>query len=165
MDNQKQTKKNDFIELKYTGYANNEIFDSNIEEDLKKINPKAKVEKLIVAVGQEMVVKGFDKELENKEIDKDYEINIKSADAFGPRNRDLIRTLPLKGFTQQNMNPRPGMILALDNNIVKIIAVSGARVIVDFNNPLAGKDLKYNFKIIRKIDDEKEKIKSMLKFY
>jgi len=28
-------KKNDFVELKYTGYANGIIFDSNIEEDLK----------------------------------------------------------------------------------------------------------------------------------
>ena len=32
------TKSKEFVELKYTGYANNEIFDSNIEEDLKKIN-------------------------------------------------------------------------------------------------------------------------------
>ena len=133
----KKTKKNDFIELKYTGYANNEIFDSNVEEDLKKLNPKAKTEKFIIVIGQEMTLKSLDKELENKELNKDYEINIKSSDAFGPRKRDLIRTLPLNAFTQQKMNPHPGMILALDNNIVKVIAVSGARGIVDFNNPLS----------------------------
>ena len=52
MTNQTQTKKNDFIELKYTGYANNEIFDSNIEEDLKKLNPKAKAEKFIIVICQ-----------------------------------------------------------------------------------------------------------------
>ena len=55
--------KKDFIELKYTGYANGEIFDSNIEEDLKRINPKAKPEKIIIAVGQDMVMKGLDKAL------------------------------------------------------------------------------------------------------
>jgi len=148
-----KTRKNDFVEIKFTGYANNEL------------NPKAKADKLVVAIGQGMVVKGFDKELENKELNKDYAVNIKSAEAFGPRNRDLIRTLSLKAFTQQNINPYPGMILALDNNIVKIIAVSGARVIVDFNNPLSGKDLKYNFKIIRIVEEEKEKIESLLKFY
>ena len=32
-----KTKKHDFVEIKFTGKANNEIFDSNIEEDLKKI--------------------------------------------------------------------------------------------------------------------------------
>src|SRR3989344_3923047 len=78
MTNQIHTKKNDFIELKYTGYANNEIFDSNVEEDLKKLNPKAKTEKFIIVIGQEMTLKSLDKELENKELNKDYEINIKS---------------------------------------------------------------------------------------
>ncbi len=34
-----KTKKGDFVEIKYTGLANNEIFDSNIDEDLKKLNP------------------------------------------------------------------------------------------------------------------------------
>ncbi len=165
MTNQSRTKKNDFIELKYTGYANDEIFDSNIEEDLRKLNPKAKAEKFIIIVGQEMVIKGLDKELENKELEKEYSVEIKSKEAFGARNRDLIRTIPLKAFTQQKMNPRAGMVLAMDNNIVKIIAVSGARVIVDFNNPLAGKDLKYSFKIIRNVEDLTEKIEALLKFY
>ncbi len=160
-----KTHKNDFVEIKFTGYANNEIFDSNIEEDIIKINPKAKPDKLIVAIGQGMVVKGFDKELENKEINKDYEVSIKPAEAFGQRDRNLMKTIPLGAFTQQQVSPRPGMILALDNHVVKIIAVSGARVIVDFNNPLAGKELKYKFKIIKKVSEEKEKVESLLKFF
>ena len=110
MTNQSRTKKNDFIELKYTGYANDEIFDSNIEEDLRKLNPKAKAEKFIIIVGQEMVIKGLDKELENKELEKEYSVEIKSKEAFGARNRDLIRTIPLKAFTQQKINPRAGMV-------------------------------------------------------
>ena len=57
------------------------------------------------------------------------------------------------------------MVFALDNHVVKIITVSGARVTVDFNNPLAGKDIKYKFKIIRKVSDEKEKIESLFKFF
>ncbi len=160
-----KTHKNDFVEIKFTGYANNEIFDSNIDEDIIKINPKAKADKLIVVIGQGMVVKGFDKELENKYINKNYEVNVKPAEAFGQRDRTLMKTIPLGAFTQQQVSPRPGMVLTLDNHVVKIIAVSGARVVVDFNNPLAGKELKYNFKIIRKIEDEKEKIESLLKFF
>ena len=36
-----RTKKNDFIEIKFTGYANGKVFDSNIEEEAKKINQEA----------------------------------------------------------------------------------------------------------------------------
>ena len=42
--------KKDFIEIKYTGKANNVIFDSNIEEDLKQLDPKAKPQKTIIAI-------------------------------------------------------------------------------------------------------------------
>ena len=154
-------KKNDFIELLYTGYANGEIFDSNIEHDLKLINPDSKAKKLIIAVGQDMVVKGFDKALEGKEIGKEYEISLSPKDAFGERKREMIRTIPLKAFREKNVNPQPGMVLTLDNMMAKIIAVSGARVITDFNNPLAGKELKYKFTIVRKVEDEKEKVEAL----
>ncbi len=160
--------KNDFIELKYTGYANGSIFDSNIEEDLKKISPEEKPQKTIIAVGHEMVVKGLDKCLEEKEIGKEYEITLSPKDSFGERKRELVKTIPLKAFTDQKVNPYPGLVLTLDNLMVKIITVSGARVVTDFNNPLSGKEIKYKFTAVRKVNDEKEKVDSlfgtMLKF-
>ncbi|MBX4212564.1 FKBP-type peptidyl-prolyl cis-trans isomerase [Candidatus Pacearchaeota archaeon] len=149
--------KKDFVELHYTGYSQGQVFDSNIAEDLQKLNPKAEAKPLIVAVGEGMVVHGFDKALEGKEIGKRYEIHIGYKEAFGERRRDLVKTIPLKVFTEKNVNPYPGLILALDDNIAKIIAVSGARVITDFNNPLAGKDLTYVFTINRKVTEEHEK--------
>ena len=66
------TKKKDFIEIKFTGCANSQIFDSNIEEDLKKINPDAKPEKTIIVIGEGMVVPGLDKALEDKELNKKF---------------------------------------------------------------------------------------------
>ena len=154
-------KKGDFVEIEFTGYANGDVFDSNIKENLAKINPKANSRKTIVVVGEKMVVKGFDEALEGKEIGKEYGIELKREDAFGERNRDLVRTIPLKSFTEQKVNPQPGMVLNLDGGIVRIITVSGARVVTDFNNPLSGKDIKYEFKIIKKVDDEKEKTRSI----
>ncbi len=160
--------KNDFIELKYTGYANGSIFDSNIEEDLKKISPEEKPQKTVIAVGHEMVVKGLDKSLEEKEIGKEYEVTLDAKESFGERKKDLIKTIPLKAFTEQKVNPYPGLVLTLDNMMARIITVSGARVVTDFNNPLSGKEIKYKFTAIRKVTDEKEKVNSlftsMLKF-
>lgn len=159
------TKKGDFVELRFTGYAQGRVFDSNIEEDLKKINSEAKPIKTIIVIGQKMVVSGLDRELEGKEIGKEYEITINAKEGFGERNRELIKTIPLKSFTEKNIFPQAGMILNLDDMLAKIITVSGARVVTDFNNPLAGKELKYIFKIVRKVDDEKEKIESLFGFF
>jgi len=157
--------KKDFIELKYSGYANGQLFDSNIEGDLKKMDSKAEVQKTIVVVGEKMVVPGFDNALEGKEIGKEYSAEVKFKDGFGERRRDLLKTIPLKSFHAQKVDPIPGMVLALDNTIARIVAVSGARVITDFNNPMAGKDLTYKFTIVRKVEDEQEKTKVLLEYF
>jgi len=162
MDN---TKKGDFIDLEFTGYSNGEVFDSNISEDLKKINSEAKIKKSIIVIGQGMVVKGLDKALESKEINKEFNITIDSKEGFGERKRELIRTIPLASFREKKVDPHPGMVLALDNSIVKIIAVSGARVTVDFNNPLAGKEIKYKFTIKSIVTEEKIKVESLFQFF
>ncbi len=56
-------------------------------------------------------------------------------------------------------------MLNLDGMIAKILSVSGGRVSVDFNNPLAGKDIEYEFTIKRKITDEKEKVDALQDFF
>jgi FKBP-type peptidyl-prolyl cis-trans isomerase 2 len=152
-------KKGDFVEMKFTGYVNGEVFDSNIEEDYKKLDPegKGKVKKMVIVVGEGMVVSGLDKGLEGKEVGKEYKVSVSAKDGFGGRRRELIRVLPLAKFSEKKVEPRAGMVLALDDNIVKIIAVSGARVTTDFNSPLAGKDLEYKFTITRKVTEDKEK--------
>lgn len=157
MTTSEKTKRNDFVEIQYTGYANDKIFDSNIPEDLKSLDPKEKPRKIVVSIGQNMLVPGLDKALENKSPGTEYEVELSPKESFGERKQELIKTLPLKIFQEKNTTPRPGMVFALDNSLVKILAVSGARVITDFNNPLAGKNIKYKFKILRKVTDEKEK--------
>src|SRR3989344_9660254 len=99
--------KNDCIQLEFTGYYDGKVFDSNIPQDLAQIDKEAKPQSLIFFVGQGMVVHGLDKEIEGKEIGKEYKIHILSKEAYGPRSSSLIKTLPLKIFTEKNVNPQP----------------------------------------------------------
>lgn len=157
-------KKKDFVELKYTGYSNGNVFDSNIDEDLKKLDPKGKPRELIVIVGEGMVVPGLDKAIEGKEVEKEYEVSISAKEGFGERKREMVKTIPLKVFTEKQINPYPGMVLAMDDSLARVITISGARVMTDFNSPLAGKDLVYKFRIVRRLDDDKEKARVLLGF-
>ncbi len=157
--------KNDFIEIEFTGKANNEIFDTTDKEEAKKIGLDADVKPLIISTGNEMLLKGFDEFLEGKEIGKEYSITLKPEKAFGKRNPSMIKTMPIRIFHEKQMNPYPGMTVQLDNYIAKILSVSGGRVSVDFNNPLAGKEIIYDFRIRRKIEDGKEKINALQDFF
>ncbi len=163
---EEKTKKNDFIELSFTGKVKNgEVFDTNIPEEAKKIGLEINKTPFILCVSQEMVIKGLDKELENKELKKEYLVDLLPKDAFQERKSSLVKLIPLNVFTQQKISPRPGMTFALDNMLVKVVSVSGGRVLADFNNPLSGKIISYKFTIKRKVDDINEKIKSVLDYF
>ncbi|MCK4649950.1 FKBP-type peptidyl-prolyl cis-trans isomerase [Candidatus Pacearchaeota archaeon] len=159
--------KNDFIEIEFTGKITdtNEIFDTNIKADAKSANFKTEgIKPLILSVGHKMLPKGFDNNLTGKEVGKDYEVNLKSEEAFGKRNPQLVRMIPTKHFHEQKINPVRGMQLNLDGQIVKILSSDRGRTLVDFNNPLAGKPITYTYKINKIITDQKEKINALQDF-
>ncbi|MBI2448835.1 peptidylprolyl isomerase [Candidatus Pacearchaeota archaeon] len=163
---EERTQNNDFIELDFTGYLQDgSIFDTNNEQIAQKNKLDIKNPERTMCIGQRFLVKGFDNALIGKEIGKEYVIELSPKDAFGDRMPELVKTMPIAVFHKQNINPAPGMSFFLDNYFVRISAVSGGRVIADFNNPLAGKKIKYKFTVIRKITDMDEKIKALMRFF
>lgn len=159
-------KKGDFIELNFSAYDANRIFDSTYPKDAKELGIEEKnLKPLLISVGHEMVLKGLDNDLIGKETGKDIVLELEPKDAFGKRDPKMIKVIAMKIFKEKNINPVPGMPLQLDNMVVKVISVSGGRVIVDFNNPLAGKKVKYVYNIKRIIDDDKEKIDAMQDYF
>jgi len=160
-----KVKKNDFIEIEFTGKSNDEIFDTTNPEEAKSIGLEADVKPIIASAGNEMLLKGLDDALEGKEIGKKYSIHLMPDKAFGKRNPSMIKTIPMRLFREKNMNPVPGMVFQLDQHMVRIISVSGGRVLSDFNNPLAGKEVDYDFKINKIITDDKEKVNAIQDFF
>jgi FKBP-type peptidyl-prolyl cis-trans isomerase 2 len=156
--------KNDFVEVEFTGrIKEGEVFDSNISEDLKNLNPNQKAKPFIFCLGQGMFLKGIEDFLLQKEIGS-YEIELKPGEAFGLRDTSLIQMIPLKVFIEHKINPIPGAVFTFDNKFGKVLTVSGGRIIVDFNSPLAGKEIVYKVNVSRKVEDINEKIKSLIEF-
>ena len=157
--------KKDFIEIEFTGKVKDgEVFDSNIKEDLKKLNPDANPKPFVFALGEGMFMKGVDEFLIGKEIGS-YTIELSPEKAFGPRVPSFVQPIPMKVFQSQNVRPYPGAVFNFDGRIAKILSVSGGRVVADFNHPLAGKEVVYELKILRKVEDQNEKIKSFINFF
>lgn len=160
--------KGDFIELDFTGKTagSNEIFDTTNKEVAKKENLNTKdLSTFKLSIGNEMIPKGFDSDLVGKEVGKEYTITLTPEKAFGKRDPKLVRMIQTKYFHEQNINPIRGMQLNLDGQLTRVLSSSGGRTLVDFNNPLAGKKIEYTYKILKKIEDQKEKIDAMQKFF
>ena len=163
-------KKHDFVEIEYTGRIkeDNTIFDTTEEKVAKEngvYSKNADYEPAVICVGESNVLKNLEEQMIGKEAGKEYTFEIASEDAFGRKNAKLIQLIPTSKFRQQNIQPVPGLQLNIDGVFGIVKTVSGGRCLVDFNHPLAGKDLIYNVKIKRVVEDNKEKIKSLLKMH
>jgi FKBP-type peptidyl-prolyl cis-trans isomerase 2 len=71
--------------------------------------------------------------------------------------------IPYSAFKKQGVEPQPGMQVNVDNMIGIIKTATGGRCLVDFNNPLSGRDVIYEVKVNKIITDDTEKIKSFIK--
>lgn len=157
--------KKDFIEIEFTAkLKDGEIFDSNKKEDLGKSGLKGDAKPFVFALGEGMFLNSIDEQLIGKEIGE-YKIELIPEQAFGKRDPKMIQLIPLINFKEQQVNPIPGAVFNFDGRIARVLTVSGGRVMVDFNNPLAGKDVIYEIKILRKIDDINEKIIAINEFF
>ncbi len=160
-------KENDFVQIEYTGKVkdSNEVFDTTIEKVAKDEgihNPAIPYGQYIICVGAGQILEGLEEELVGKEVGKDYTIKLAPEKAFGKKDGKLLKLIPTMQFKKQNVDPQPGMMLEIDGAVGTVRNVSGGRTIVDFNHPLSGKDIVYEVKIEKKIEDTAEKVKSAL---
>jgi len=162
--------KGSWVEIEYVGRVKEtgEVFDltdEKLAKELKIYNPNFRYGPITVIVGEGFVIKGLDKALEEMKEGEEKEIVVKPEEGFGIRKAEMVKTLPLKKFEEQKINPYPGMILDFGQAKARVLSVSGGRVTIDFNHPLAGKELVYKVKVRREVKDEKEKIEKLLEFF
>jgi len=164
------TKKGDFIEVIFLGKEkeSGKVFDTNDPEEAKKLNidtEKHHLHPLHACIGKEDVINGLDEAFEGKELNKKYKVDISFEKAFGKKDAKLYQLVSASKFKEQKIDPYPGLQVTSNNLTGVIRSVSGGRILVDFNHPLAGKDLSYEFTIKRVLKDDKEKLETTLCTY
>ena len=163
-------KKHDFVEIEYTGRIkeDNSIFDTT-EEKVARENgiggKHADYSPVVICVGENNILKALEEQMIGKEAGKEYKLEIGHDNAYGRKDAKLIQLIPANKFRQQKIQPVPGLQLNIDGVFGVVKTVSGGRCLVDFNHPLAGKDLIYDVRIKRIVDDEKEKLNSLIKMH
>jgi FKBP-type peptidyl-prolyl cis-trans isomerase 2 len=154
--------KGDFVELEYKGTLDDGTVFDTTDDILAKKNGLPAHGIVLLVVGEKHVLPGLDAALTGKEVGKLHTVSIGSEQAFGKRQADLMQLVPTKRFREQKINPFPGLRINLDNMQGLVRSVSGGRVIVDFNHPLSGRDVKYEFTVKKKVTDLKEKVACLI---
>jgi len=136
------------IEYEVKEAGTNEILDTN-----KGAQPL----EFIMGTGQ--IISGLEKGLVGMQQGESGDILVKAEDAYGEYNSQAIQTLPREQF--EGIDLREGMTLygqGENGETVQVTVKSfdDEKVVVDFNHPLAGKDLMFSVKVVsaREATDE-----------
>ena len=144
---------------------NDQIFDLTIEEIAKEkgiFDPRVKYKPIPLIIGEKMVIKGLEEGLKKMKIGEKRMFEIPPEDAFGTRKEYLIKLIPQSIFRENKIEPEIGKVITINGRVGRIMSISGGRVKVDFNHPLAGKTLIYEVKIVKKAKMKNEKINAIL---
>ncbi len=162
-----KTKERDFVEVNYIGKIKetNEIFDLTDVETARKFNiynEKARYGSKIICLGENQILKSIDRKLVDKEPNQTIIIELKPEEGFGKKDPSLLKVVVIDTLKKQNINPFPGLQINASGLLGTIRSVNAGRVTIDFNHPLAGKNLIYEIKIEKIIEKDEEKIKSLV---
>ena len=111
-------------------------------------------EPLLYLHGYHNVIVGLEKALEGKKIGDKIEITLSSDQAYGPRNPEGLRRIPIKHLRYQRgeKKVKPGMMAAVETSQgvrpVVVLKTGKFSADVDFNHPLAGKTLFYEVEVV-----------------
>lgn len=105
---------------------------------------------LVFMFGKNQVIPGLEAGIANMNIGEKSDVLVKAADAYGDYNEEAQQELPREQFAGIDLNV--GMTLygqGEDGGTVQVTVkeIKDENVVIDFNHPLAGKDLMFTVTI------------------
>ena len=159
--------KGDFLLVDYVAKVKEtgEVFDTTLEEVAKKerLYKEGEVyESKLIAVGEGWVLKALDDSLPSLQVNKPETVEISPDKAFGPRDPEKLKMIPLRRLRDKGITPQIGMRIEYEKKSATIRTVGAGRVTLDFNPPLAGKTLVYEVTTKTKLESPEEKLTALV---
>ncbi|MEM0303463.1 MAG: peptidylprolyl isomerase [Archaeoglobaceae archaeon] len=152
----------DFIRLSYTAkLETGEVIDTTSAEVAKEsgiFNENTRYGDIYAVVGEGHVLKGLDEDLVGKEVGYRGEVKIPPAKAFGEYDPNKKDSFSITKFKEK---PEVGQRVRIGDKIGTVERIVGRRVVVDFNHPLAGKNVVFEYEIKEKLEKLEDKLKAL----
>jgi len=160
-------KTGDFVSIDYVGRVkeSGEIFDVTMEDVAKRekvYNSKVVYKPINVVVDANFIIRGLDDALKEMKVGEKRVVIIEPDKAFGNRDPNFVRPIPLSNFKGENVDPTPGSWITINNVRGRILSADGGRIRVDFNHPLAGKKLEYELEVKKEITETADKVRAIV---
>jgi len=166
--------KGDLIRVDYDAWIveSNELYETTKEDVAKEhdvFEEGRNYGPVTTVAGIGRLIKGLDEHIMKADVGQDYKVDIPPEEGYGARDPKLvelhsmaeIRRLPEFRKKDGPSEPYVGMEIFLKGRSAHIIGVTAGRVRVDFNHQLAGRTLRYEYKVVERVEEMAAKVKAM----
>ncbi|WP_458190571.1 FKBP-type peptidyl-prolyl cis-trans isomerase [Haladaptatus sp. NG-WS-4] len=165
-ETQEGLQEGDFISLDYTARTveDGDLVDTTsvdvaeeeeIETEGREFGPRT------IVLGAGHIFDEVEDDIYGKEAGDEGSVTVELA--FGEYDNGQVRTVSADKISEDERYP--GAQVNVDGQQGYVETIIGGRARVDFNHPLAGEDLEYEYEIVDEVDDEEEKAKGLFSMY
>ncbi|MDE1921587.1 MAG: peptidylprolyl isomerase [Candidatus Omnitrophica bacterium] len=127
--------------------------DYTLTVDNKQVETSVGKAPLVYTVGDHEIIPGLESQLNGMRVNDEKVVHVAAKDAYGEVDPKAFRDFPVSSLPK-GLTPKVGMILqatAPDGSKFPAVisAVKGDQMTLNFNHPLAGKDLTFKVKILK----------------
>lgn len=156
----------DVVKLHYVGREKKtgEIFDLTDPDvaESEGVQTQEELGPVKILLGDDQLIEGVEEAVMDMENGDEQTIEAPKDKAFGSRESDSIKTISEREFEEHDVTPRRGMPVEIDGRRGRVITAMNGRVKVDFNHPMAGKDLEYDITVLETIEDTDGQARAVL---
>ncbi|WP_280536169.1 peptidylprolyl isomerase [Halopenitus sp. POP-27] len=158
----------DFVRIAYTIRTadDDQVIDTTDEavaEEAEIDTEEYDFEPRIIAIGAGHVFASVEDALIGAEAGDEGTVDVPAAEAFGEYDPEEVETVKADKIGEDERYP--GAQIQIDGQQGRLETIIGGRARVDFNHPLAGEDLEYEYEVLEVIEDRAEKATGMLGMY
>ncbi len=131
--------------------------EEGVDTDDQEFGPRT------IAVGEGHLFDAVEEALVGNGTGDTGEVVVPAEEAFGEHDLDDVETVSANKIDEDDRYP--GARVNLEGRQGYVETIIGGRARIDFNHPLAGEDVRYEFEILDVVDDEEEKIVATIDTY
>ena len=155
----------DFVRLSYTARTVEDgtlvdTTDPEVAEEEGVDEEGREFEPRIVVLGAGHVFEPVEEAIVGEAAGASGTVTVAAEDAFGAYQEEEVRTVSADKIPEDERYP--GAHVDVDGQHGHVETIIGGRARVDFNHPLAGEDIEYDYEVVDVIEDRVEKAKGLL---
>ncbi|WP_254274129.1 FKBP-type peptidyl-prolyl cis-trans isomerase [Haloarcula marina] len=114
-----------------------------------------------IVLGENHIFPDVEEDIYGKEVGDEGTVTIAAVDAFGEYDESEVRTVSKDKIPEDDRYP--GGHVDIDGQHGHVETIIGGRARVDFNHPLAGEDVEYEYEVVEEVTDREEKAQGIIK--